>query len=123
MNPFKQPTKNFFILPNNIFDLRLDPIQFSIFAYLISASGQKRFCWPSQNTICDKTSIGITAAQKHLKILERRQLIAIKKSGQGGKHKSDDYYPLSLDNPEVYRDIGAPDIEMLPLEIGEDFPA
>ncbi len=120
---YQRPTENFYMLPNSVFDLRLDPIQFAIYSYLISCSGSKGHCWPSQKTICDKTSIGITSAQKHLKILERRQLIAIKKSGQGGKHKSADYYPLSLDNPEVYRDIREPDIEILPLGIGEDSPA
>ena len=123
MKYFQRPTEKFYILPNNIFDLRLEPIQFAIYSYLISCSGSKGYCWPSQAKICDKTSIGLSSVQKHLKILEQRQLIEIRKSGQGGKHKSDDYYPLSLDNPEIYRDIKEPKIEELPLFIRENLPA
>lgn len=123
MKYFQRPTENFYILPNSIFDLRLEPIQFAIYSYLISCSGSKGYCWPSQAKICDKTSIALSSVQKHLKILEQRKLIEIRKSGQGGKHKSDDYYPLSLDNPEIYRDIKALRIEELPLFIGESLPA
>lgn len=123
MKYFQRPTEKFYILPNNIFDLRLEPIQFAIYSYLISCSGSKGYCWPSQAKICDKTSIGLSSVQKHLKILEQRQLIEIRKSDQGGEHKSDDYYPLSLDNPDIYRDLTPPKPEELPLFIGESPPA
>ena len=118
MKYFERPTENFYILPNNIFDLRLQPIQFAIYSYLISCSGSKGHCWPSQAKICDKTSVGLSSVQKHLKILEQRQLIEIRKPKKGSEHQSDDYYPLSLDNPEIYRDIDSVEIERLPLYIG-----
>ena len=123
MKYFQRPTEKFYILPNSVFDLRMEPIQFAIYSYLISCSGSKGYCWPSQAKICDKASIGLSSVQKHLMILEQRKLIKIRKSGQGGKHKSDDYYPLSLENPEIYRDIKALRIEELPLFIGENLPA
>ncbi len=115
---FQQPTEKFYILPNNIFDLRLHPIQFAIYSYLISCSGSKGYCWPSQAKIRDKTSVGLSSVQKHLKILEQRQLIEIRKPSKNDRFKSDKYYPLNLDNPEIYRDIDSVEIEELPLYIG-----
>ncbi len=123
MKYFERPTENFYILPNNIFDLRLHPIQFAIYSYLISCSGSNGYCWPSQAKICDKTSVGLSSVQKHLKILEQRQLIEIRKPKKGSNHLSDDYYPLSLDNPEIYRDLATAEPEDLPLFIGGDLPA
>ncbi len=121
MKYFERPTENFYILPNNIFDLRLHPIQFAIYSYIISCSGSKGYCWPSQAKICDKTSIGLSSVQKHLKILEQRQLIEIRKPSKNDRFKSDKYYPLSLDNPEIYLDINAAEIEELPIYIEGDF--
>ncbi len=118
MKYYQQPTREFYILPNNIFDLRLHPIQFAIYSYLISCSGSNGYCWPSQAKICDKTSVGLSSVQKHLKILEQRQLIEIRKPGKNNRFKSDKYYPLSLDNPEIYLDIDVGEIEELPLYIG-----
>ncbi len=123
MKYYQRPTENFYILPNNIFDLRLHPIQFAIYSYIISCSGSKGYCWPSQAKICDKTSIGLSSVQKHLKILEQRQLIEIRKPSKNDRFKSDKYYPLSLDNPEIYRDLTSVEPEELPLFIGRDLPA
>ncbi len=123
MKYYQRPIENFYILPNNIFDLRLHPIQFAIYSYLISCSGSKGYCWPSQAKICDKTSVGLSSVQKHLKILEQRQLIEIRKPSKNDRFKSDKYYPLSLDNPEIYRDIEAVEFEELPLYIEGDFRA
>ncbi len=123
MKYYQRPTENFYILPNNIFDLRLHPIQFAIYSYLISCSGSNGYCWPSQAKICDNTSVGLSSVQKHLKILEQRHLIEIRKPKKGSSHQSDNYYPLSLDNPEIYRDLATAEPEELPLFIGGDFPA
>ncbi len=123
MKYYQRPMENFYILPNNIFDLRLHPIQFAIYSYLISCAGSKRYCWPSQAKICDKTSIGLSSVQKHLKLLEQRQLIEIRKPSKNDRFKSDKYYPLSLDNPEIYRDLTSVEVDELPMFIGGDLPA
>ncbi len=123
MKYYQRPTENFYILPNNIFDLRLHPIQFAIYSYIISCSGSKGYCWPSQAKIRDKTSVGLSSVQKHLKILEQRQLIEIRKPGKNDRFKSDKYYPLSLDNPEIYRDLATVELDELPMFIGGDLPA
>lgn len=70
MKLYEPPTKEFFRLPNNIFDLGLTPIQFTLYSYLVSCAGSSTICWPSLKTICAKTGIGLTAVQDHLKVLE-----------------------------------------------------
>ncbi len=120
MKYYQRPTENFYILPNNIFDLRLHPIQFAIYSYLVSCAGSKLTCFPRQETIADKTGVGISSVQKHLKLLEQRQLIEIAKHDSGSKYRNHVYSLLSLDNPEVYRDV---DAVGLPLFVGKDFPA
>ncbi len=123
MKYYQQPTANFFILPNNIFDLRLEPIQFAIYSYLVSCAGSKGFCFPRQETIADKTGIGISSAQKHLKILEHRKLIEVGKHYKSYGYPNNEYRLLSLDSPEVYRDLTVTTHEELPLFIGKNLPA
>ncbi len=123
MRKYQAPTREFFRLTNNIFDLGLTPIQFMLYAYLVSCVGSKGYCWPSQNTISAKTGIGTTSVQDHLKVLEKRQIIGIGKHRRGG-HWNNEYTLLSLDNPEVYRDLSHADSpEELPFEIYDDLPA
>lgn len=122
MKYYQRPTENFFILPNNIFDLRLEPIQFAIYSYLISCSGSKGYCWPRQETICNKAGIGISSAQKHLKILEQRKLIEVSKHRKPYGYPNNEYRLLNLNNPEVYRD-PVPPAEKLPLFLDENLPA
>lgn len=65
MKMYEQPTKEFFRMPNKIFDLGLTPIQFTIYAYLVSCAGSKGYCWPSLDTIRRKTGLSISAIQEH----------------------------------------------------------
>lgn len=121
MKKYQAPTKEFFRLPNNIFDLKLDLIQFMLYAYLVSCAGSKGYCWPSQKTIAARTGIGATSVQDHLKVLAKRQMVSISKHRNAGSHPNNEHTLLSLDNPEVYRDLKTAD-EELPLFVGDDFP-
>ena len=119
---YQAPTKEFYRLPNSIFDLGLTPIQFALYSYLVSCAGNKNYCWPSLEKICAKTGIGISAVQKHLKILEKRQIIQIGKRKTKSGNWNNAYTLLSLDNPEIYRDLDSA-VDELPLCIGEDSAA
>ncbi len=124
MKKYQAPTKEFFRLPNNIFDLGLTPIQFMLYSYLVCCSGNKGYCWPSQNTISAKTGIGTTSVQDHLKVLEKRQVIEIRKRRSRSGHWNNEYTLLSLDNSEVYRDFSQADTsEELPFDVYDDLPA
>ena len=117
MKLYEPPTKEFFRLPNKIFDLGLTPIQYTLYSYLVSCAGSSTICCPSLKTICAKTGIGLTAVQDHLKVLEKRQIIQIGKRKTRNGNWNNEYRLLSLDNPEVYRDLSCADDE-LPLFIG-----
>ena len=72
MKKYQPPSENFFRLPNNIFDIGLSPIQFTIYAYLVSCAGNKGYCWPSMERIARKIGAGKTSVQDHLKVLQQR---------------------------------------------------
>ena len=121
MRKYQAPSDNFFRLPNNIFDLGLTPIQFAIYAYLVSCAGNKGYCWPSMDRIARKIGAGKTAVQEHLNVLQQRKIISKSKRTTASGHQNNVYTLLSLDNPEVYRNLTPP--QELPLEIGNDLPA
>lgn len=120
MRKYQAPTDNFFRLPNNIFDLGLPPIQFAIYAYLVSCAGSKDCCWPSMEKIARRIGAGKTSVQEHLNVLIRRQLIAKSKRTTASGHRNNVYTLLRLDNPEVYRNLTPQ--EELPLDIFDDLP-
>ena len=117
MKTHQPPTREFFRLPNKIFQVPLDATQFKLYSYLVCCSGSSTICWPSLKTICAKTGIGLTAVQDHLKVLEKRQIIQIGKRKTRNGNWNNEYTLLSLDNPEVYRDLSCAD-DALPLFIG-----
>ena len=55
-------------------------------------------------------------------MLEKQQIIEIGKRRRRSSHWNNEYTLLSLDNPEVYRDINGAE-EDLPLFLGTDQPA
>ena len=118
---YQAPSKEFFRLPNNIFDLRLTPIQFTIYAYLVSRSGSKGYCWPTHDTIVRDTGIGKTSVQEALKILKKRQIISVSKHRKPYGFSNNEYTLLNLDNPEVYRDLD--EANGLPFSIDDDSAA
>lgn len=121
MKKYRAPNKEFFRLPNKIFNVPMTPIQFTIYAYLVCCAGSKGYCWPSIKTISTKTGISKTSVNEHLKILAKRQIIEIgKQKCPGNAYKNNIYTLLDLKNPEVYRDLD--ESAELPFII-EDIPA
>ena len=121
LKKYRAPSKEFFRLPNKIFDVPMTPIQFTIYAYLVCCTGSKGYCWPSIKTISDRTGISKTSVNEHLKVLAKRQIIEIGKLKRpGSAYKNNTYTLLDLNNPEVYRNLDEP--EKLPFTI-DDIPA
>ena len=122
MKKYRAPSKEFFRLPNKIFDVPMTPIQFTIYAYLVFCAGSKGYCWPSIKTISDRTGISKTSVNEHLKILAKRQIIEIgKQKRPGSAYKNNTYTLLDLNNPEVYCDPDEP--SELPFSIDDDCAA
>ena len=114
MSLYRRPEKNFYILPNKIFQIDLDPYAFKIYSYLMSCAGSKGHCWPSLHTISRVTGIAVSTVKNRIDYLAKRKLISISKHSGKGHYKNNVYTMLSLDNPEVYRDLNS-DNEELPL--------
>ena len=53
-------------------------------------------------------------------ILKKRQLIAVRKHRNPYGPANNEYHLLSLDNPEIYRDLDPVDDDELPLFVGGD---
>ena len=67
--------KNFFTLDNNIFNLKLDPYEFQIYAYLVSCAGKDGVCWPSYNTISELLNISTHTVVTRIDALISKGLI------------------------------------------------
>ena len=55
MRKYQPPTREFFRLPNKIFQVPLDATQFKLYAYLVCCSGSKGYCWPTMGTPASKS--------------------------------------------------------------------
>jgi hypothetical protein len=73
-------------------------------------------------TIIRDTGIKKSSLQKAINTLKKRKLIAVYKHRNRYGYSNNEYHLLSLDNPEIYRDL-APEVDELPLFIGEDLSA
>ena len=122
MKMYQPPTKEFFRLFNKIFTIPMTPIEFRLYTYLVYCAGSKGYCWPTHDTIMRDTGIKKSSLQNAIKVLQKRQIIEVRKHRNYRGPANNEYHLLSLDNPEIYRDLDA-EVDELPLFIGEDFPA
>ena len=122
MRKYHPPTREFFRLPNKIFQIPLDATQFKLYAYLVCCFGSKGCCWPTMEVIMRDAGIKKSSLQKAIKALKQRKLIVVYKHRNTYGYSNNEYHLLSLDNPEIYRDLDT-ESDKLPLFVGEDCPA
>ena len=68
--------KNFFLLPNAIFELTLNKYEFYIYAYLIRIEDRSTYqCIVSYPTIADALGFAVNTVAKYVRTLEERGLI------------------------------------------------
>ena len=75
--PTRSAKKNYFLLPNEIFDFRLSSTAIALYAYLMKAENRKTYdCFPSYKTIAKAIGVKskVTIA-KYVNELEEKQLI------------------------------------------------
>ena len=113
MMRYSPPNKRYFRLPNEIFDMRMDPFAFMVYAYLVCCAGSRGECWPSLQTMHRKLGISVSTIQGRIDYLKNRKLIFVGKQTTLGTYKNNTYRLLPLDNPEIYRNPVEP--EELPL--------
>ena len=74
--PWRDPIKNYFPLPNEIFLLRLKPGELAVYAYLMYCENRKTYqCYPSYRTITEHIDMSENTVSKYAKMLEERGLI------------------------------------------------
>ena len=90
--------KNFFILPNGIFELKLKPRDFTVLACLVKHSDSDCTCFPSYRTIAKECSISQKTVGQALKTLSTKRLIKILNRRREDGSKSSNLYSINLLN-------------------------
>ena len=73
----RNPTKNYFPLPNEIFVFGLNSGEISVYSYLLYLENQKTFqCWPSYKTIGKAVDMSQNTVRKYVMALEEKSLIS-----------------------------------------------
>ena len=75
--PKRDPIKNYFQLPNEIFLLGLSPGALAVYSYLLCCENRKTYqCWPSYKNIGNAVRMSANTVRKYVCVLEERQLIS-----------------------------------------------
>ena len=68
--------KNYFTLPNEIFNLNLSSGEIALYAYLLKCENRKTFkCYPSYKTIGKSLGISKNTVKKYVDSLQEKRLI------------------------------------------------
>ena len=94
--------KNFFMLDNNIFNLKLDAYEFQIYAYLVCCAGRNAESWPSYNTMARMLCMSTNTVIKKIDSLQEKRLIdkvATRTISKNGKTRTSNnhYYLTNFD--------------------------
>ena len=74
--PTRDPVKDYFPLPKEIFSLGLSAAEIAIYAYLLFCEDRQTFqCWPSYRKISEAVGLSPNTIRKHIRSLEERGLL------------------------------------------------
>ena len=72
----RDPVKDYFPLPKEIFSLGLSAAEIAIYAYLLFCEDRQTFqCWPSYRKIGEAVELSPNTICKHIRSLEERGLL------------------------------------------------
>ena len=72
----RDPIKNYFPVPNEVFLLGLSPGELAVYSYLLFCEDRSTYqCWPSFKTIGKATRMSPNTVRKYVRMLEDRGLI------------------------------------------------
>ena len=75
--PKRDPIRNCFLLPNELFSLGLEAGEIAVYSYLLRCEDRKTHqCWPSYKTIGKAVKMSRKTVQKYVAMLEDKRLIA-----------------------------------------------
>lgn len=74
--PKRDPNKNYFLVPNEVFHIGLSHPEISIYCYLLSIEDRETYqCWPSYKTIGKALRMCENTVSKYVRSLEEKGLI------------------------------------------------
>ena len=74
--PTRDPVKDYFPLPKEIFSLGLSAAEIAIYAFLLFCEDRQAFqCWPSYRKIGEAVRLSPNTIRKHIRSLEERSLL------------------------------------------------
>ena len=74
--PKRDPIKNYFPVPNEVFLLGLSPGELAVYSYLLFCEDRSTYqCWPSFKTIGKATGMSPNTVRKYVRMLGDRGLI------------------------------------------------
>ena len=74
--PKRDPIKNYFPVPNEVFLLGLSPGELAVYSYLLFCEDRNTYqCWSSFKTIGKATGMSTNTVRKYVRMLEDRGLI------------------------------------------------
>ena len=74
--PKRDPIKNYFPVPNEVFLFGLSPGELAVYSYLLFCEDRSTYqCWPSFKTIGKATGMSPNTVRKYVRMLEERGLI------------------------------------------------
>ena len=74
--PKRDPDKNYFKVPNEVFHIGLSYPEISIYCYLLSIENRKTYqCWPSYKTIGKALGMCENTVSKYVRSMEEKGLI------------------------------------------------
>ena len=75
--PKRDPIRNCFLLPNELFSLGLEAGEIAVYSYLLRCEDRKTHqCWPSYKTIGKAVKMSRKTVQKYVAMLADKRLIA-----------------------------------------------
>lgn len=76
--PKRDAIKNYFPMPNEIFNFGLRAGEIALYAFLLKCEDRKTFkCWPSYKTICKALNISKNTVRNYVDKLCEKQLIEV----------------------------------------------
>ena len=84
--PKRDPIKNYFPVPNEVFLLGLSPGELAVYSYLLFCEDRSTYqCWPSFKTIGKATRMSTNTVRKYARMLEDRRLITTEPTSVASK--------------------------------------
>ena len=92
--PIRDPDKNYFKVPNEVFHIGLSYPEISIYCYLLSIEDRETYqCYPSYKTIGKALGMSENTVSKYVRSLEEKGLIRTEQRRQAPQRESALHHP------------------------------